>query len=209
MVRDAKADPAIMIGDFAASGNPFEVAANVKKEDIIYTIGGKWKQRYVVKEGESLRILPAGWIVKDKKWQPYNDKDWNQRDWGEACIACHTTGYDPQTKKWVDDGVSCEACHGPGAKHADKPAKDNIINPKTLTAQQQIETCGQCHVRGKNPNGREDALGYLPGKDYGQFMKPLTPSAEELAKEKPAFYPDGASKKHHQQYSRRHHHSYL
>lgn len=205
MSQDAKANPAVIIGDFTKPGNPFEVAANFKQEDIIYTIGSKWKQRYVVKDGENLRVLPAEWIVKDQKWQPYHDKDWDQRDWGDLCIACHTTGYDAKTKKWVDNGITCEACHGPGSKHIAQASKDNIINPAKLTPKQQVEVCGQCHVRGPEPKvgepGREDALGYIPGGEFAKFMKPLAPTPEELAKEKSAFYKDGASKKHHQQYN--------
>ncbi len=32
----------------------------------------------------------------------------------EKCLACHTTGYDLQTKTYAQEGVTCEACHGPG-----------------------------------------------------------------------------------------------
>ncbi|MFZ5640210.1 MAG: cytochrome c3 family protein [Bacillota bacterium] len=203
MVQDAKADAAVIIGDFSKPGNPFEKATNLKKEDIVYTVGSKWKQRYVWKDGDALRFLPAEWIVKDQKWQPYKDKTWQTLDYGQTCTGCHNTGYDPQKKTWTENGVGCEACHGPGSKHVAKAAKDNIINPKNLDAKKQVEVCGQCHVRGQEgDNIREDAVGYIPGgDDFAQFMKPLTPSPEELAKEKPAFYPDGASKKHHQQYN--------
>jgi hypothetical protein len=49
-----------------------------KKEEIIYTTGSQWKQRYVVKKAEDFSILPAEWIVKTKSWQPYHADDWNQ-----------------------------------------------------------------------------------------------------------------------------------
>ncbi|MHA2621697.1 MAG: multiheme c-type cytochrome [bacterium JZ-2024 1] len=32
----------------------------------------------------------------------------------ELCYPCHTTGYNPRTKEYKDEGVTCEACHGPG-----------------------------------------------------------------------------------------------
>lgn len=41
-----------------------------------------------------------------------------QRDWSElgsrtTCLACHTTGFDPSTGEYAEEGVTCEACHGP------------------------------------------------------------------------------------------------
>lgn len=31
-----------------------------------------------------------------------------------ACLRCHTTGYDDGTGEFVQEGVTCEGCHGPG-----------------------------------------------------------------------------------------------
>lgn len=203
MIQDAKVDPSVILGDFTKPGSPFEKAANLKREDIVYVVGGKWKQRYVWKDGEALRFLPAEWIVKDQKWQPYKEKSWQTLDYGQTCTGCHSTGYSTERKAWTEMGVGCEACHGQGGSHVAKPAKDNILNPKKLDAKKQVEVCGQCHVRGQEgDNIREDAIGYVPGSDeFAKYMKPLTPTPEELAKEKPAFHEDGASKKHHQQYN--------
>ncbi|PKM81191.1 MAG: hypothetical protein CVU89_10435 [Firmicutes bacterium HGW-Firmicutes-14] len=203
MVQDAK-QAGVIIGNFSKTGNPFETAKDFKKEDIVYTIGSQWKQRYVVKKDDNFLILPAEWIIETSSWQPYHADDWNQehRHWEDICIACHTTGYQKELGAKINEaGIGCEACHGPGAKHASN-TQEKIINPAKLSYKQKIETCGQCHVRGPEEKGvREDALGYIPGGDFAKFMKPLTPSQEELAKEKPAFFPDGASKKHHQQYN--------
>jgi mono/diheme cytochrome c family protein len=32
----------------------------------------------------------------------------------EQCYRCHTTGYDEDTGNYKEEGVRCEACHGPG-----------------------------------------------------------------------------------------------
>lgn len=32
----------------------------------------------------------------------------------EKCLPCHTTGYNPETKTYSQESVTCEACHGPG-----------------------------------------------------------------------------------------------
>jgi hypothetical protein len=39
-------------------------------------------------------------------------------DDGTACLPCHTTGYDPREGTWIQEGVTCEGCHGPGADYA-------------------------------------------------------------------------------------------
>lgn len=35
-----------------------------------------------------------------------------------SCLPCHTTGYDPASGGYVQRGVTCEGCHGPGAGYA-------------------------------------------------------------------------------------------
>lgn len=71
------------------------------------------------------------------------------------CFGCHTTastttaGFDPAH---LMPGVTCEACHGPGAKHValmDEEKTDQgrlaIFNPKRLTAIALVDFCGACH----------------------------------------------------------------
>lgn len=65
------------------------------------------------------------------------------------CFQCHSTGKvalgEQRSIQPNEVGVRCEACHGPGVAHAAAPRKDNIVNPKTLSAVQVNELCGQCH----------------------------------------------------------------
>ena len=69
------------------------------------------------------------------------------------CFSCHTTAavtsraFEPEK---ATPGVTCEACHGPGAKHvAAMKARDyehsSIINPARLSAADSIDFCGACH----------------------------------------------------------------
>lgn len=71
----------------------------------------------------------------------------------KTCIGCHTTGAVVggvlQGEKAVP-GVSCEACHGPGARHLaalqkGKPAASLIFNPARLSPFDLDEFCGSCH----------------------------------------------------------------
>lgn len=72
-----------------------------------------------------------------------------------GCFNCHTTpaaaGGSRAELERASPGVSCEACHGPGARHVEaaraKNLKDpQIFNPSDLDAlEQSQEFCGACH----------------------------------------------------------------
>jgi len=75
-------------------------------------------------------------------------------DEARNCFSCHGTAATVATQLHLDGlvpGVSCEACHGPGAKHAaamKSGAGENlyIFNPKTLDSEAlSQEFCGACH----------------------------------------------------------------
>jgi hypothetical protein len=74
------------------------------------------------------------------------------------CFACHTTAsttnytFDPQN---LVPGVTCESCHGPGAKHVTamraragaegEGGETLIFNPRRLTPSDSVDFCGACH----------------------------------------------------------------
>lgn len=131
------------------------------------------------------------------------------RSWSQKCIGCHVTGfsvskietgeweahaptaiiYSPGDPRYVDldsdglkefVGVGCESCHGPGSLHAMTPSdKTRILNPATLTKQQQVWLCAQCHTRGVSvPNGTHDfpfdesaGRPYQVGEDIFKYLK--------------------------------------
>lgn len=77
----------------------------------------------------------------------------------DNCFRCHATGAQPQDPAnphfqdsrpgmagtWIEAGVQCEACHGPGSNHAPNPsARVQYVN-SAATA------CGQCHAHGPDP----------------------------------------------------------
>ncbi len=76
-------------------------------------------------------------------------------DDSRRCFTCHTTG--SVTKNEFDAigatlGVTCEACHGPGAAHAAAMKSDGpqqggqtIMNPKNLDPVESVDFCGACH----------------------------------------------------------------
>ncbi len=66
-----------------------------------------------------------------------------------SCFGCHSTGpltvAENGTISPHEQGVRCEACHGPAAEHAADPARFHPRNPGTLSADGLNEFCGACH----------------------------------------------------------------
>jgi predicted CXXCH cytochrome family protein len=137
-----------------------------KREDIAFTYGSKWKQRYFKRVGDDLFPLPAQWDVTHKIWRAYNVKagtDWwtpfyppenAGRPTGPLCDGCRSVNYNIAKKTVTEWNVGCERCHGPDAAHAAKPTTANIVNPSRLNFVDGNDTCIQCHSQGrplKNP----------------------------------------------------------
>ncbi len=73
----------------------------------------------------------------------------------QNCFACHTTAsstrgrFDPAH---ATPGVTCEACHGPGARHVvamqqgrEDDGREAIFNPDKLSPADLADFCGACH----------------------------------------------------------------
>ncbi len=74
------------------------------------------------------------------------------------CVTCHATatasGIPPKTLDGyrVDEGVSCESCHGPGGDHVAAPSKDNIVGLGESCPECVIESiCTSCHTPAWDP----------------------------------------------------------
>ncbi len=73
----------------------------------------------------------------------------------KQCFACHTTASSVQNHfdpGHAIPGVSCEACHGPGASHVKaikagqlKTATEAILNPGSFGPVEIVDFCGACH----------------------------------------------------------------
>ncbi|MHB9094866.1 MAG: multiheme c-type cytochrome, partial [Eubacteriales bacterium] len=112
-------------------GNQGPTIGNATKDkfsvlDVEYVLDSKWKQRYLVRNSKTggLQLMNKQFNTLTKQWENYG----NANDWDTMCITCHSTGYrltkydekDPAATKWqvAELNVGCEACHGPGSKHA-------------------------------------------------------------------------------------------
>lgn len=124
--------------------------------DVAYTIGGKWKLRYVNTTGyiitwhyeDGVKVPGENqWNVETERWANYHA--------GEAkkysCSYCHTTGYDPTgtiegmpgvVGSWAIPGITCEQCHG-RLGHAEPVTREELEDPLL---------CGKCHIRTSGSN---------------------------------------------------------
>lgn len=126
--------------------------------DISYVIGGYgWKARFMDRQGYILtgpedrqyNLMNPNLGIKPH-WTGYETKEAPRKPY--TCGGCHTTGWKATGKDgphqdglpgiygtWAAPGVTCEACHGPGAAHA--------ANPGTVKLKVK-PNCDTCHVRG-------------------------------------------------------------
>lgn len=133
-------------------------------DDILYVVGGyNWRARFIDKEGYVITDAPgaSGNATYQNQWNLANSAIGSEAGWasfhaGEAdvkydCAACHTTGYNPTGTQdnlagvvgsWAQEGVRCEACHGPGSQH--------ITNPGgiPMRIERDASACIRCHVSG-------------------------------------------------------------
>jgi hypothetical protein len=120
--------------------------------EIELVVGYQYRQVYITREaGGVLRRLPLQWSTRRQEFFPY----WNLQEgstptledlwqqmgtqnsaWNLFCARCHTTHLTINNKdaahtkadtEWVDPGIACEACHGPGSLHA-RYFESNYIN---------------------------------------------------------------------------------
>lgn len=165
-------------------------------DDIAYVIGGytKWAlfidtDGYVLTDDAdgvntqwNLGFKPTG---TEFGFAPYEDTGAFSPDdpkpYGYDCFVCHTTGplsQDPagpmfQESRpgflgtWMEPGVQCEACHGPGSNHVPNPeARDLFVDASA-------SFCGECHNQpyGSDPRDIVAGDGYIGyGEQYSELL---------------------------------------
>ena len=95
--------------DLAKLGDKLKVPADQiyipKVEDIKYTIGSQWKQRYLVEKDGMLYIAPIQYNADNGSWVNYNEATWDKTSWILACGGCHATGVDLEKNNF--QGTQC------------------------------------------------------------------------------------------------------
>ena len=106
VLQDPREHPAAILADFEQN-NPL---VTFDKEDVAFTYGSKWKQRYFTRNGNDLFVFPAQWDIQRREWRRYHPQpggDWwtefypldpMQRPTGPLCDGCHSVNYDLESK---------------------------------------------------------------------------------------------------------------
>ena len=172
-LQDMRDDKDGMLGDFTQETDVLNVqfpgedsSRRLTVEDVAYAMGnGHYLQRYLYERGENdLLVLPVQWNTVTGEWEtftPGGAEEWpaDVYDFEENCASCHTTGFDAEMGTWLNDGVQCESCHGPGSNHvdvadelydSDEPEDVQAIR-ESISLTQDAQVCGECH----NQEGEE------------------------------------------------------
>ncbi|UCF14604.1 MAG: cbb3-type cytochrome c oxidase subunit II, partial [Phycisphaerales bacterium] len=99
----------------------------------------------------------------------------------DNCTPCHTTGLNSATGHYSEEGVGCEACHGPGRESVRHVLAGRILEHKELIRidQDSEPACERCH----NP--------HVPTETHAEFYRKLPPrSAPPGIPEKVSSHPD-------------------
>ena len=184
------------------SGNFYQTAVskgvNAVTRPFDMTIGsGRKGQTFLFWNDSSLYQLPLSYSVTYKGWinspgYPADKVIFN-RLVPNNCFQCHATSANAiintdQKETYDQDkmvlSISCESCHGPGAKHNDIHSKNSnekvgayIINTKNLKRQQKLDACASCHS-GLRKNIKP-AFSFVPGEKIDDYFEPAYKTGNE------------------------------
>ena len=183
-----------------------------REHRIDYTLGNRRIQHYLttLPDGRIL-VLPPSWDILRRQWfhnfdigDPDESGEVEVQLWNKDCYSCHVSqeekNFDPQKIEykthWLDFGVNCERCHGPGSEHVSnysaKPAKPpvrDIVLQTRLDPARDTMVCAQCH------SFRDIFVpGYKAGDDYYDHFVPILEYDQPAGKD-PAYWPDGRTRR--------------
>ena len=95
----------------------------------------------------------------------HHEDDWKTLPWENSCAACHTTDFRDGDHGFMEPGIGCEECHGPGSRHVASPTKDGIFTFTGRTAAEEVTVCASCHLQEGHSQrtGLSYPDGYRPG----------------------------------------------
>jgi len=171
---------------------PGDPAVRGKRELLYYIGSGRRGLSYLFAQDGFLFESPVNWYSKERRWDmapayqnareiPLNLPAYT------SCLRCHVSSMREPAKgtdnlypapAFLDAGVTCERCHGPGAAHVTGAETAGavtgaIVNPSRLAPERRDAVCMQCHLEGKvaiERRGRH-ADEFEPGDSLSEYIR--------------------------------------
>lgn len=172
---------AVPAAEFTAAGQRYQIRDqtlffNGGTATMDYFIGSNAAGRTFLREREGFLFeLPVTWYAQKQAWDasPGYEKDGEvrlTRAVERTCLQCHASRVRPVrgtqnrygAPPFLENGVGCERCHGPGGDHAKDPIKSPMVNPAKLKPDRRDAVCSQCHLTGEARIERA-------GRQFGEF----------------------------------------
>jgi hypothetical protein len=140
--------------DFSAAGTRIHGTRPLE-----YFIGsGTVGRSYLFSIDGFLYQAPVSYYSAESRWDlspgyERYDRLYLARPVEVACLQCHASRLRPVAGTqngfaaipFLEGGVACELCHGPGEEHI---RGGRIVNPAKLTPERRDSVCAQCHLAG-------------------------------------------------------------
>jgi predicted CXXCH cytochrome family protein len=148
--------------------------ANVEEKQIDYVLGsGNHARTFLhLTARNTLQQLALGWYAEKGGYWAMNpgydqlDYQGSTRAIHYECMFCHNgypriparnreAGAEAQYTAPLPEGIDCQRCHGPGARHVAAAGRAGatreeiraaIVNPARLSPDREMEVCMQCHL---------------------------------------------------------------
>jgi predicted CXXCH cytochrome family protein len=143
--------------------------------------------------------LPVTWYARKNLWDASPGYEHEpeiklNRAIEPSCLFCHASRVRPIFRSqnryadppFLENGIGCERCHGPGGRHVRDPKNAPMVNPARLAPELRDSVCSQCHLTGVARIERA-------GRRMGEFQagNPLAEFATYFVRE--GFVRDSAS----------------
>lgn len=167
-------------------------------EHIKYIVGsGHHTNSHIYEENGYLYQAPITFYTQDKIWDfaPGFSNGFNSRFdrvIASECMNCHNS-FCEQPKgsenkyDFIEQGIGCERCHGPGEIHVKLKTQNvivdtskyidySIVNPAKLDRKTQMQVCQRCHVQGISVLKEENTFyDFKPGQNLEDYMEVFLP----------------------------------
>ena len=167
--------------------------------EVPYTLGsGIRGKSFLIDRGGRFYQSPISWYHQGEKWDlsPGYSLDISatrfERRVTDDCLSCHAGRMqvaDPDTPDvyraphFLEFGIGCERCHGPGRAHIEmfeggiKPAPGTdlkIVNPVKLEPWKRDSVCFQCHLLARRvPRYGRSVFDFRPGQGLDEVLTAL------------------------------------